>query len=316
MAEDYYKILGIEKNAASDDIKKAYRKLALKWHPDKNPNNKTAEETFKKISEAYAVLSDPEKRKNYDMFGSADQFRQQYSQEDIFKDFDLDDILRNLGFGGARRGGSRTFRTGGGRGGFQSSAGGDPFADLFSGGGQRFSYTPQKGQDLQYNLSVTLEESVMGAEKKLALQKEDHVEELNIKIPPGINTGKKLRLVGKGALGEDGGPPGDLYLNITILSHPIFARDGNDLYIEKSISYSQAVLGTSIDVPTLEGSTKRIKILPGTQNNTKIRMKGYGVPGLRSGGKGDQFVKIIVNVPKELNDKQTQLIKKLSEEGL
>jgi curved DNA-binding protein len=316
MAEDYYKILGIEKNAVSDDIKKAYRKLALKWHPDKNPNNKAAEETFKKISEAYAVLSDPEKRKNYDMFGSAEQFRQQYSQEDIFKDFDLDDILRNLGFGGARRGGTRTFRTGTGRGGYQSSMGGDPFSDLFSGGGQRFSHMPQKGQDLQYNLSITLEESVMGAEKKLALQKEDHVEELSIKIPAGINTGKKLRLVGKGAHGEDGGPPGDLYLNINILSHPIFARDGNDLYIEKSISYSQAVLGTSIDVPTLEGATKRIKILPGTQNNTKIRMKGYGVPGLRSGGKGDQFVKVTVNVPKEINDKQAQLIRKLSEEGL
>lgn len=317
MSEDYYKILGVDKNSGVDDIKKAYRKLALKWHPDKNPNNKAAEENFKKISEAYAVLSDSEKRKNYDIYGSADQFRQRYSQEDIFKDFDLNDILRSFGFGGFRRGGgSRTFRTTGG-GGFNSySGGGDPFSDLFGGGSQSFSHTPQKGQDLQYNLSITLEESVFGADKKLALQKEDSVEEINIKIPPGINAGKKLRLTGKGGSGIDSGPPGDLYLNISILPHPIFARDGNDLHIEKTISYTQAVLGTTIDIPTIEGTTKRIKVSPGTQNNTKIRMKGYGVSGLKGSGKGDQFVKVTVNIPKKLNESQSQLIKKLSEEGL
>lgn len=315
MAEDYYKILGVEKSASADDIKKAYRKLALKWHPDRNPNNKVAEETFKKISEAYAVLSDQDKRNNYDMFGSAEQFRQQYSQEDIFRNVDLDEILRNLGFGSFRKSGTRTFRPTS-RGGNYSDMNGDPFASFFAGSGQRYSHMPQKGQDLQYNLSITLEESVMGSEKKLALQKEDHVEEINIRIPPGINAGKKLRLSGKGASGIDGGPAGDLYLNISILSHPIFARDGNDLYIEKFISFSQAVLGTTIDVPTLDGSTKRIKVPPGTQNNTKIRMKGYGVPALKGSSKGDQFVKISVDVPKKLNDRQSQLIRKLSEEGL
>jgi len=317
MAEDYYKILGVDKNTSIDDIKKAYRKLALKWHPDKNPNNKAAEENFKKISEAYAVLSDAEKRKNYDTFGSADQFRQRYSQEDIFKDFDLDDILRGFGFGGFRgTGGGRTFRTSGGAGGFKYAEGGDPFSELFEGGQQRFANMPRKGQDLQYNLSITLEESVSGAEKKLALQKEDHVEEINIKIPPGINTGKKLRLSGKGGSGIDGGPMGDLYLNINIVPHPIFARDGNDLYIEKEINYSQAALGTTIEVPTVEGATKRIKVSPGTQNNTKIRMKGYGVPGLKGTGRGDLYVKITVSVPKKLNDRQLNLLKKLSEEGL
>ncbi len=314
MSDDYYKILGVDKNSSVDDIKKAYRKLALKWHPDKNPDNKSAEENFKKISEAYAVLSDPEKRKNYDMFGSTEQFRQRYSQEDIFKDFDLDDILRSFGFGGFKRGGVRTFRTTGG-GGFHYSTG-DPFSDIFAGGGQPFSHTPRKGQDLQYNLSITLEESVFGADKKLALQKEDRVEEINIKIPAGINAGKKLRLSGKGASGVDGGPPGDLYLHINILPHPIFARDGNDLYIEKTINYTQAVLGTTIEITTLDGSKKRLKVSPGTQNNTKIRMKGYGVSGLKGAGKGDQFVKITVEIPKKLNETQAQLIKKLSEEGL
>jgi curved DNA-binding protein len=314
MAEDYYKILAIEKTASAEEIKKAYRKLALKWHPDKNPNNKAAEDKFKKISEAYAVLSDIQKRKDYDMYGSADQFRQRYTQEDIFRGFDLNDILRGFGFGDLGGKGSRTFRTS--RGGGYTFTQNDSFSDIFEGERQRFSRVPQKGQDFEYNLSITLEESVLGAEKKLSLQKEDSIEEISFKIPPGINSGKKLRLAGKGSPGVDGGPPGDLYLFINILPHPIFARDGHDLYIEKAISFTQAILGTSIDVPTLDGATKRIKIGPGTQNNTKIRMKGFGVPGLKGTDKGDQFVKITIEVPKRLNDKQLQLVRKLAEEGL
>lgn len=316
MAEDYYKLLAIEKNANAEEIKKAYRKLALKWHPDKNPTNKTqAEEKFKKISEAYAVLSDPEKRTQYDTYGSADQYRQQYSQEDIFRGFDLNDILRGFGFGGGG-GGSRVFTRSGARRrpGMQSSN--DPFADLFGGGDQHYGRMPQPGQDLQYNLSITLEESVFGAEKKVTLQKEDRIDEINVKIPEGISTGKRLRLAGKGGPGYDGGAPGDLYLNITILPHPVFAREGNDIYIEKSISFSQAAIGTSIDVSTIDGTLKRIKIPPGTQNNTKVRMKGYGVPGLKGIGKGDQYVKIIVDVPRKLTERQEKLIRQLAEEGL
>lgn len=308
MAEDYYKVLGVEKNATPEAIKKTYRKLALKFHPDKNPGNKEAGEKFKKISEAYAVLSNPEKRKQYDNFGS-DNFSQRYSQEDIFQGFDINEILRDLGFGGGGlRGGARrrTYTTQGGM-----------DSDLFGGARQQHPRNmPQQGHDLQYNLSITLEESVFGAEKKLALQKESSVDEISIKIPPGINTGKKLRLTGKGGPGMNGGPPGDLYLNITVLPHPIYARDGNDVYVDKTITYTQAVLGITIEVPVLEGTAKRIKIPAGTQNNTKIRMKGYGVPGLKGETKGDQYVKILVDVPRKLTDKQTQLIKKLSEEGL
>ncbi|HCS77328.1 MAG TPA: integrase, partial [Syntrophaceae bacterium] len=285
MAEDYYQVLGVDKKATAEEIKKAYRKLAVKWHPDKNPNNKSAsEEKFKKISEAYAVLSDPEKRQNYDNFGSADQFRQQYSQEDIFRGFDLDEILRSFGFGGSRGGGrTTTFRTGrrgGGGSGYQEYD--DPFSSIFGGGGgHQYANMPQKGQDAEYNLSVSLEESVMGADKKISLQMENRIEDINVKIPAGISSGKKLRLPGKGLAGINGGPNGDLYLNINVLPHPIFARDGNDLYIEKTIRFTQAALGTTIDVPTLDGTTKRLKIAPGTQNNTKIRMKGFGVPGLK-----------------------------------
>lgn len=319
MAEDYYDILGINKKATADEIKKAYRKLAVKWHPDKNPNNKAAaEEKFKKISEAYAVLSDGEKRKNYDTFGSADQFRQQYSQEDIFRGVDLDEILRSFGFGGAR-GTRTTFRTGGGRRGSFNQDYEDPFAGIFGGmggGRQQYAQAPQKGQDVEYNLSTTLEESVLGAEKKLSLRIENRNEEINVKIPAGISTGKKLRLPGKGMAGFNGGPNGDLYLNINVLPHPIFSRDGNDLYIEKTIKFTQAALGTTIDVPTLDGTIKRLKISPGTQNNTKIRMKGYGVPNLKGATKGDQYVKVNVEVPKKLSERQLKLIKQLADDGI
>jgi len=319
MAEDYYQVLGVDKKASSDDIKKAYRKLAIKWHPDKNPNNKAAsEEKFKKISEAYAVLSDPEKRKQYDNFGSADQFRQQYSQEDIFRGFDLDEILRSFGFGGSRSAGGRTFRTTMKRGGPSSQEYEDPLHSFFGnlGGQQEYRHMPQKGQDAEYNLSISLEESVFGAEKNISFQKGNRTEEINVKIPAGINTGKKLRLPGKGLPSYNGGTSGDLYLNINVLPHPIFARDGNDLYTEKTIRFTQAALGASIDVTTLDGAIKRIKIPPGTQNNTKIRMKGYGVPGLKGSTKGDLYIRINVEVPQKISERQLKLVKQLADEGL
>lgn len=307
MAEDYYKILGVGKESSTDEVKKAYRKLALKFHPDKNPGNKEAEEKFKRINEAYAVLSDPAKRKEYDQFGSADSFKQKFSQEDIFRGFDLNEILRDLGFGfgSPRQQGFSQTKT-------------DHFGRFFGGQGygQNYGPMPQPGEDLYYNISITLEESVLGAEKKIALQKQSRVEEVNVKIPKGINSGKKLRLVGKGTPGLNGGPAGDLYLEISILPHPIFARDGNDIYIEKSINFSQAVLGTTIDVPTLDGAIKRIKVPPGTQSNTKIRMKGFGVPATRNSLAGDQYVKISINVPKRLNDRQMKLVRELSETGI
>lgn len=320
MNDDYYKILGVEKNATADDIKKAYRRLALKYHPDRNPSDKKgAEEKFKKISEAYAVLSDPEKRKQYDSFGS-DAFRQKFTQEDIFRGFDLNEILRDLGFGGL--GGEFTWFGGGGprkRTFRQQAEGPDIFGDLFRDQQQSYAYReapPQKGQDLEYNMPISLEESAFGTEKKITIKKGQKFEEIKVKIPAGISSGKKLRVAGKGQPDPYGGPPGDLLLNIQVQPHHVFLREGDDLTIERSIPYSKAVLGTTIDVPTLEGAVKRIKVPPGTQSNTKIRMKGYGVKHMKGEGKGDLYVKILVDVPKKVNEKQLSLIKKLSEEGL
>ncbi|MHB8090778.1 MAG: DnaJ C-terminal domain-containing protein [Syntrophales bacterium] len=312
MTEDYYKTLGIEKGVDQEEVKKAYRKLAMKYHPDKNPNNREAEEKFKKISEAYAVLSDAEKRKQYDTYGS-DQFSQRYSQEDIFRNVDLNEILKGFGFGGMGGG----FRSTGRRGGFSFQTGGGAYDDLFRGGQSAYS-VPQKGEDLHYNLSITLEEAVAGAEKQISLRSENGINEITVKIPAGINTGKKLRLSGKGYPGTNNGSNGDLYLNINVLPHPLFARDGNDIYIEKTISFTQAALGGSIEVPTIDGSVKRLKVPSGTQCGAKIRLKGLGIPPLKGSGTahGDQFVKINIEVPRKLSASQTSLIKKLAEEGI
>ncbi len=306
MAEDYYKALGVDKNASDEEIKKAYRKLALKYHPDKNPGDKKAEENFKKISEAYAVLSNHEKRQQYDSFGSQEAFSRSFSQEDIFRGFDLNEILRGLGGFRAQRQSS-----------YSTSE--DFFSQLFGGGQQHYARQPipRKGRDLEYNLSISLEEAYSGAEERMTLaMDEGRSKEITMKIPKGIDTGRKLRLAGKGLPGINGGPPGDLFINITVAPHPVFTRDGDDVYITTNVTFSQAVLGTSIDVKTLDGETKRIKVPAHTQNNTKIRMKGYGVPHFRKTGKGDQYVKIAVSVPKKLTREQTELIKKLSEKGL
>jgi curved DNA-binding protein len=317
MAEDYYTILGVAKSATIDDIKKAYRKLALKYHPDRNPGSKDAEEKFKNISEAYAVLSDAEKRQEYDNFGSQ-AFSQRFSQEDIFRNVDLSDILRDLGFGGFGGGGggsSRIFRGGGDRRSpFGTSTGGE-YSDFF-GAGSGYNHIPRRGNDLEYTLTISLEEAYAGTEKRVTLKKGNTAEEINIKIPKGINSGQKMRLTGKGLPGIDGGTSGDLFIVVMIASHRIFTREKSDLSVNKTISFSGAALGTTIDVETIGGETKRLKIPAGTQNNTKIRMKGYGMPHFNKSGKGDQYVKISVSVPKKLTKKQTDIIKKLAEENL
>ena len=310
MAEDYYKVLGVDKKASDDEIKKAYRKLALKYHPDRNQGNKSAEEQFKKISEAYAVLGDAEKRKQYDSFGSQEAFSRNFSQEDIFRGFDLNEILRDIG------GFSDSARVRGQR---RAYATDDLFSQLFRNQQQQYNQqrAPRKGQDLEYNLSISIEDAYSGAEKRISLKKDDGIlNEMTVKIPKGIDTGKKLRLAGRGLPGFNGGPPGDMFINIKLLPHSVYTREGDDIYIHKTITFPQAALGTSMNIRMPDGETKRIKIPPGTQANTKIRMKGFGFHKFKGTGRGDGYVRFTIEVPKKLTKKQSQLIKSLAEEGL
>lgn len=321
MSKDYYKILGVEKSASQDEIKKAYRKLALKYHPDRNKDDKTAEERFKEVGEAYAVLSDIEKRKQYDTFGSTD-FRQRYSQEDIFQGSDISDILREMGLGGdffARfsggRGGGRGFRTytfGGGRPAGGPGMGGFDFDQAYGGYGPGMA----KGTDLVYELPVSLAETLLGATKMVSYRRGGQMERVSVKIPPGISTGQKLRLSGKGEPGPQGAPAGDLFIRVRVLDEPDWRRDGDDLEKSEEISFSQAALGHSLDVATLDGKTLSVKVPKGAQNGSRLRLKGQGLPKFKGAGRGDLYVKLNVQVPKKLSKRQKELLEELAAEGL
>lgn len=310
--KDYYKLLGVSRSASAEEIKKAYRKLALKYHPDRNKGDKGAEAKFKEISEAYAVLSNAEKRKQYDTFG-ADGFQRRYTQDDIFRDFDFGSIFREFGFGTGGRGPNIFSQIFGGAG-QTHFRGGGPFDSSFGGyGGQ-----PQgmRGQDLVYELSLTLEEAATTTSKTISYQVGGRHEKVCVKVPAGITTGKKLRLAGKGQPGSYGGPNGDLYIQIRVTDHPLFKREGDDLILTREIKFSEALLGTEIEVPTIDNKTLRLKIPPGTQTNAKFRLKGHGMPRLKSGGRGDAFVQVAIAVPKKPNKKQKALAEELVEVGL
>jgi curved DNA-binding protein len=319
--KDYYKILGTDKKASAEEIKKAYRKLAMKYHPDRNKGDKKAEEKFKELSEAYAVLSDKEKRKQYDTFGSSG-FQQRYSQEDIFKGFDFSNIFREFGFGAGgggfegifsgqgRTGGSRQYRTYGQPGGGRGFEYGDPFS-YYEGAGMA-----QQGADRLYELPISLREAAFGVEKTLTLPADKKTEKLSVKIPAGITTGKKLRMSGKGEPGIQGGPSGDLFIQIKVLEDPVFRTEGHHLVVEKEISLTQALLGTSLEVPTLEGKSLQVKVPPGTQPLAKLRLKGYGLPQMGNKERGDQLVRLVVDLPRKLTENQKKLVEELAREGL
>jgi curved DNA-binding protein len=305
--KDYYTILGVSKSASAEEIKKAYRKLALKYHPDHNKGDKGAEAKFKDLSEAYAVLSDPEKKKQYDMFG-AEGFQNRFSQEDIFRGFDFGSIFSEFGFGGGGRSQNIFSQMFGGMGG--------PGQRHYRSGGYRGQNQAMKGQDLLYELSLTLEELFETTSKVISYQLDGRQETVSVKIPAGIPAGRKLRLRGKGQAGPYGGPAGDLYVKIGVIDHPVFRRENDDLHLKQVIPFSDAVLGTEIEVPTIDKKLLKLKIPAGTQNNAKFRLKGYGLPHMNGQGRGDAYAEISIEVPKKLNKKQKAIVESLKKEGL
>jgi curved DNA-binding protein len=303
MAEDYYKLLGVARNASEAEIKKAYRKLAMKYHPDHAKGDKTAEDKFKKLSEAYAVLSDKQKRQEYDTFGS-EGFQQRFSQEDIFRGFNINDILREFGFGGGD-----FYSKGGGPGARYTYTSGSPF-------GGRAQHQQMRGEDLVYEMTLTLREAAFGATKDIAIQSQGAPERVTVKIPKGMVSGQKLRLAGKGGPGQFGGLRGDLYIQVALLDDPVFSVEGQDLTTHRAIKLSEALLGTTVSVPTIDDKQYNLKVPPGTKSGTRLRLPGHGLPAMKGGRKGDLFVRIHVDIPRQLTAEQKQLVEKLAETGL
>lgn len=306
--QDYYELLGVSKTASEEQIKKAYRKLALKYHPDRNPGNKEAEERFKLINEAYAVLSNAEKRKQFDTFGMGG-FQQRYSEEDIFRGFNVGDLFKDLGFGGGDIF-SMIFDRQGGRGARQQQRQQQPwdFGDYIT--RQQQGTEPVRDLDLHYELEIPFMDAMHGAEKRISLATATGTEEVNVKIPKGIASGKKLRLKGKGNQGR-AGQRGDLYITMKVGEHPVFKRTGNDLYVTREVKLTDALLGTVVEVPSIDGP-KRVTIPPGVKSHSKVRLKGLGVPNQG----GDEYVEVIIDIPKKLTDRQKSLLEELRKEGL
>lgn len=347
MAErDYYEVLGVERSVDDGTLKKAYRKLAMKYHPDRNPDDEEAENKFKEAKKAYEVLSDAEKRQIYDQYGHAG--------------------LEQGGMGGQ----------GAGAGGFGDIFG-DVFGDIFGGGGRGGRSRATRGDDLQYNLELTLDEAVRGVEKKIKVPTNVHCEvcngtgakpgtqpkecetcggvgqvrmqqgffsvqqtcphcrgtgkvisdpcnschgqglkketkTLNVKVPSGVDTGDRIRLSGEGEAGEHGGPNGDLFVQMHVQSHPIFDRDGANLHTKVPVSFATAVMGGELEVPTLDGRVK-IKIPEGTQTGKQFRLRGKGIKPVRGGAVGDILCQVEVETPVKLTKEQKKLLKSFDE---
>lgn len=300
--KDYYKSLEIDKTATPDEIKKAYRRLAKKYHPDKNPDNKASEEKFKEISEANEVLSDPEKRKKYDQLGSNWKHYQNAGAEG-------NDWFRN--YQSSRQGGGAHF-SGNVDDLFGHVGGFSDFFESFFGGSSSYTDTShaRKGQDFEAALKITLEEAYHGTEKEFTVDGK----KIKIKINPGIEHGKKLRLKNQGSDGYNGGEKGDLYLTIQIDKHPLFERKGNDIYYNMDVDLYTALLGGKEVLQTLDGKRINVNIPAGTDSGALLRVKDMGMTYSNSASlKGDLFVKINVRLPKNLNQQEKELIRKLAE---
>ena len=345
---DYYEVLNVERSAGADDIKRAYRRLALKYHPDKNPDNKEAEQKFKDCAEAYEVLSDPEKRQRYDQFGheglrgSGMHDFSHMGFDDIFSMFD--DI-----FGGAFGGGRRRTRTGAAQGAHLEARVEITMAQVLTGTEKTLEFQRQdlcstchgsgsepghepkpcaqcggQGQVAQAGMGglfrmVTTCPRCRGEGKVVTdpckkcsgTGRTPKKRTLSIKIPAGISDGQAIRVTGEGEPGQRGGPSGDLYCYVQVKQHPFLQRDADDLIIRLPVSFTQAALGATIKVPSLNGS-REMAIQPGTQHGTVIEAKGQGLPSIRSGRRGALLVQVLVEIPKKLNKKQQQLLREFA----
>ncbi|WP_317897618.1 J domain-containing protein [Aurantibacillus circumpalustris] len=297
--KDYYKILGVSKTATPDQIKKAYRKLAIQYHPDKNQNNKSAEDKFKEVNEANEVLSDPEKRKKYDELGENWQSYQQHGGSNAGQDFDWSK-WQNAQSGG--RGQSQGQQ-------FNESDFSDFFENIFggkfSGGRKQQSF---KGQDYQASVQISLEEAYAGTTRQLDLG----TEKLKINLKPGTQESQILRLKGKGSAGMNGGSAGDLYLTVHIAEHPHFKLQGNDVHCDVKVDLYTAILGGQTLIRTLKGAIK-MTISKYTQNEKVLRLKGMGMPVYgKSNEFGDLYAKVKIEIPEKLSEKELQLFTELS----
>jgi len=326
MPRDYYEILGVPRTASADEIKKAHRKLVRKYHPDVNKNNAKSTEQFKEVQEAYDVLSDPQKRQNYDQFGHAgvnagaapgeggDPFAAyrharsgrgggrtwQANPNVTVEDFDFG------GAGGASGNFSDVFeqlfggRAGAGMGGRAGVGGG-------RGGAQRAQPAPQRGEDVEHPVTLTFEQAARGTMLPLQINRDGKVETIEIKIPAGVKDGSRIRIKGRGQ--QANGQPGDLYIITAVQPHAYFRRDGLDVYIEAPISVYDALLGAKVQVPTLDGPVT-VTVPAGTSGGAKLRIKGRGIE--RGGEKGDQYVQVRVMVPKGLDGEDRAVVEKLA----
>lgn len=324
---DYYEVLGVARTASADEIKKAYRKLAKQYHPDRNPGNKNAEARFREVQAAYDVLSDTEKRRNYDQWGhagvgvgggpGAGGWRGGPSGERVYTwrsgggpDIpieDLDDLFRAFGGGGRGRGAP-------------SGGAGGIFEELFGGrrgrGHRHEAPQPEEAaasRDLEHTVDLSFDQAIHGASLDLRLTAADgsgQMENISVKIPPGVADGQRIRVRGKGQPGGRGVPPGDLYIVCRVAPHAYFRRMGNDIYLDLPLSISEAALGAKVQIPTLEGTTV-LTVPPGTPSGSKLRLKGKGVKP--AGGKppGDQYMVTRIVPPKTLSAQQRELLERL-----
>ena len=293
---DYYKILGVDKNAKDEDIKKAYRKLARKHHPDVNPGDRSAKEKFQQINEANEVLSDPEKRAKYDKYGKdwmhAEEFEKARQQRGSFQ---------------GQQGWSGTTSAGGG---FEEHDFSDFFESMFGGEsfGRRSSQARFKGQDFNAELHLDLKDIYHTQKQTLTVNGKN----IRITIPAGVENGQTIRIAGHGGPGANGGPAGDLYITFQIKKHPVFRRVKNDLYRDVPLNIYTAVLGGEIEVETFDGKVK-VKVPPGTQNDTKVKLKGKGFPLYKQEGQfGDLYITYKLQIPSNLSEKEKDLFEQLS----